>query len=188
VTAARAAIIFPCRNESATIRGCLEEVRQKRPDWDIVVADNGSTDDSARIAIKAGARVVVEGRPGYGAALKCGLAAADGVWLLYADADSTYCLEHCAELLAAAIEADADLIIASRYGRVAPGTPAAGHRGIQPGGHAMESPMMYLSGFFLKKGLPKRGCQLPFPNFLWLPWRGTWFTTNSTNKHESPRV
>ena len=124
VTAARAAIIFPCRNESATIRGCLEEVRQKRPAWDIVVADNGSTDDSAGIAANAGALVVEECRPGYGAALKCGLAAVEAEWLLYADADGTYCLEHCGELLAAAMEAEADLVIASRYGRAAPGTPA----------------------------------------------------------------
>lgn len=133
MTTARAAIIFPCRNESGTIIGCLEEVRQKRSDWEIVVADNGSTDDSARIAANAGARVVEKSRPGYGAALKCGLAAGEGQWLLYADADGTYCLEHCTELLAAAIEGNADLVIASRYGRAAPGTTAVAGRGIQPG-------------------------------------------------------
>ncbi len=60
---------------------------------EVVVADNGSTDGSQDIARAAGARVVDVPRRGYGAALLAGIAAAEGQYVLMADADDSYALD-----------------------------------------------------------------------------------------------
>ena len=56
----------------------------------MVVADNGSEDDSAALATAAGARVVHEERRGDGSAYLAGFAAAKGTYIITADADQTY--------------------------------------------------------------------------------------------------
>ena len=74
--------VFPCLNEEATIVSCIEAVKQSLDggdpalQYEIVVADNGSTDRSAELATNAGARVVPVTERGYGAALRGGIAAA----------------------------------------------------------------------------------------------------------------
>lgn len=87
-------IVIPCRNEAATIGACVQEA------WaalecggyrgEVVVCDNGSTDDSIALAEAAGARVVRQPIRGYGAACLGGMAAADGEVLVLVDADGTY--------------------------------------------------------------------------------------------------
>jgi len=57
---------------------------------EIIVADNGSSDDSIRIAGEAGARVVHIQEKGYGSALMGGIEASKGEWILMADADDSY--------------------------------------------------------------------------------------------------
>ena len=73
--------VFPCLNEAETVKQCIDELKttlSSRPDisYEIIVADNGSTDETAAIASAAGARVVPVEEKGYGAALKGGFAAA----------------------------------------------------------------------------------------------------------------
>ncbi len=68
-------VIIPALNEAASIGKVLADI----PNWvdDVVVADNGSTDDTAAVASAAGARVVTEPRRGYGQACLAGMAAID---------------------------------------------------------------------------------------------------------------
>ena len=57
---------------------------------EVVVSDNGSFDDSVKLAKKAGARVVFESTKGYGSAYLGRLKAAKGDWLVMGDSDDTY--------------------------------------------------------------------------------------------------
>src|SRR5208283_2747445 len=57
---------------------------------EILIADNGSTDGSQAIAEKLGARVVTVKEKGYGSALRGGIQAASGKWILMGDADDSY--------------------------------------------------------------------------------------------------
>ena len=118
--------LFPCLNESETLAFCIAEVRKSLEnssiEYEIVVSDNGSTDESRNIARANGARVVDVSEKGYGAALRGGFEAAAGRYVMFADADATYMLEHSLELYQAAINEDADMAIASRLkGTVEPG-------------------------------------------------------------------
>ncbi|WAC19633.1 glycosyltransferase family 2 protein [Luteolibacter sp. SL250] len=119
--------LFPCLNEAETLAYCINEVRKSLEvdesiSFEILVADNGSTDESREIARANGARVVEVGEKGYGAALRGGFEAAEGRYVMFADADATYMLEHSLELYRAAIREGADMAIASRLkGTVQPG-------------------------------------------------------------------
>src|SRR5438046_3850987 len=85
---------MPCLNEAKTLRTCIEKARASLARHDvcseIIVADNGSTDDSPQIAQDAGARVVDVAERGYGSALGAGIAAARGKFVIIGDADDSY--------------------------------------------------------------------------------------------------
>jgi glycosyltransferase involved in cell wall biosynthesis len=87
-------IVMPCLNEAETIAACIEKaqlgIQRSGVRGEILVADNGSKDDSALIAEKLGARVVHVGKKGYGNALRGGIQAASGKWILMGDADESY--------------------------------------------------------------------------------------------------
>ena len=87
-------ILMPCLNEAETIAKCIAKAKagleRAGVRGEILIADNGSTDGSQAIAEKLGARVVaVEGK-GYGSALRGGILAAGGKWILMGDADDSY--------------------------------------------------------------------------------------------------
>lgn len=126
--------VFPCLNESRTIALCIDAVRKSLEvdpslKYEIVVADNGSTDDSRQIATDRGARVVPVPTRGYGAALRGGIEAAEGKYVMFADADGTYFYENSLELYKTTSKADADMGIASRMkGVIEPGAMPTLHR------------------------------------------------------------
>lgn len=126
--------VFPCLNESRTIALCIDAVRKSLEvdpslKYEIVVADNGSTDDSRQIATDRGARVVPVPERGYGAALRGGITAAEGKYVMFADADGTYFYENSLELYKTTSKADADMGIASRMkGVIEPGAMPTLHR------------------------------------------------------------
>lgn len=82
-------VVIPVKNDALLLRRCLRALaRQTRPPDEIIVVDNGSTDDSADVATHGAARVVVCGDPGIGAASARGYDAATGDLVLRLDADS----------------------------------------------------------------------------------------------------
>lgn len=87
-------IVMPCLNEARTIGACIEEakgfIKSAGLNAEIIVVDNNSTDDSAKIAKEMGARVIFEKKPGYGNALRAGLAKAKGKVIIMGDCDLTY--------------------------------------------------------------------------------------------------
>jgi hypothetical protein len=87
-------ILMPCLNEAETIAQCIEKARRgiarAGVPGEILIADNGSTDGSQAIAEKLGARVAPVKEKGYGNALRGGIAAARGKWILMGDADDSY--------------------------------------------------------------------------------------------------
>jgi len=87
-------ILMPCLNEAETVTTCVRKARgfleRTGIDGEVLVADNGSTDGSLELALKAGARVVPVARKGYGSALLGGMNAACGRFVIMADADDSY--------------------------------------------------------------------------------------------------
>ena len=87
-------VVMPCLNEADTLAVCvgkaLGAMRRHGITGEVVVADNGSTDASVRIAVESGARVVPVAARGYGAALMGGIAAARGRFIVMGDADDSY--------------------------------------------------------------------------------------------------
>src|SRR5882757_4101744 len=84
-------IVMPCLNEAETLAVCIRKARlgleRAGARGEILIADNGSTDGSIEIAEKAGARVVRVVEKGYGSALRGGIEAARGKWVIMGDAD-----------------------------------------------------------------------------------------------------
>ena len=87
-------IVMPCLNEAETLGRCIEKallgIERSGTRGEILVADNGSEDDSVQIAEKLGARVVHVKKKGYGNALRGGIQAASGKWIIMGDADESY--------------------------------------------------------------------------------------------------
>ncbi len=87
-------VVIPCLNEADTLAECLDKAfdafNRQGIVGEVIVADNGSTDESVAIAERLGARVVrVEDR-GYGNALMGGIEAARGRYIIMGDADASY--------------------------------------------------------------------------------------------------
>lgn len=85
-------IVIPAYNESRFIASCLESIRAQKTDatYEIIIADNGSTDSTVKIAESFGARVVREKRKGVCWARQAGLEAAKGEIVISTDADTEF--------------------------------------------------------------------------------------------------
>ncbi|HEX2073123.1 MAG TPA: glycosyltransferase [Geodermatophilus sp.] len=125
-------VVLPCLNEAETLETCIRKARGSLEALgvrgEVVVADNGSVDGSQAIAEAAGARVVPVRRRGYGAALRGGIRAARGRYVLMADADDSYALDDLGPFLTA-LRSGADLVMGNRFqGGIAPGAMPFLHR------------------------------------------------------------
>jgi glycosyltransferase involved in cell wall biosynthesis len=83
------------------------------PDFEFLIVDGGSTDNTVAMAKAAGARVVQQSKPGYGNAYREGLALSKGEYILTLDADSAHPMEMFAEFWRH--RADYSVVMGSRY-------------------------------------------------------------------------
>jgi hypothetical protein len=119
-------VFFPCYNDAATIRGLVECAARTFDelglDGDIVVVNDGSSDESAAVLAAAASdeprlRVVThEQNGGYGAALQSGFAASDREWVFYTDGDGQYDPAELADLVALTSD-DVDVVQGYKLGR-----------------------------------------------------------------------
>jgi len=111
-------IVIPCLNEAETlaevIRKSLISIEKSGLIGEIIIADNGSTDDSQQIALDAGANVVVVPTRGYGAALQAGIAAASGSFIVMGDADDSYAFDELT-LFLEKLNQGYELVIGNRF-------------------------------------------------------------------------
>jgi glycosyltransferase involved in cell wall biosynthesis len=124
-------VVIPCLNEAENIESCvtaaLEAIVRMGVPGEVVVADNDSEDDSARLAEQAGARVIVERRRGYGSAYLAGFAASRGRYIVMADADLTYDFNEIPRFVDE-LEKGAEMVIGDRMDNIQPGAMPWLHR------------------------------------------------------------
>jgi glycosyltransferase involved in cell wall biosynthesis len=117
-------VVIPCLNEAENIESCvtaaLEAMISMGVAGEVVVADNDSEDNSALLAERAGARVVIERRRGYGSAYLAGFDASRGRYIVMADADLTYDFDEIPRFVAA-LEEGAEMVIGDRMDNIKPG-------------------------------------------------------------------
>jgi glycosyltransferase involved in cell wall biosynthesis len=117
-------VVIPCLNEAENIEACvsaaLEAIVRMGVHGEVVVADNNSEDNSAELAERAGARVIVERRRGYGSAYLAGFEASRGRYIVMADADLTYDFKEIPRFVAE-LEAGAELVMGDRMDNIKPG-------------------------------------------------------------------
>jgi glycosyltransferase involved in cell wall biosynthesis len=129
---AAVSVVIPCLNEERSIGGCVDEAlaafRAEQVDGEVVVADNGSTDASVEVATAHGARVVHVGTPGYGGALRGGVAAARHEYVVAGDADGQHDFGEISRFIDQ-LDAGYDLVVGNRFGGViSPGAMSWSHR------------------------------------------------------------
>ena len=111
-------VVMPCLNESRTLGTCIEKAQatMKRLGirGEVIVADNGSTDGSQSLARELGARVVPIQERGYGSALRGGIAAARGKFVIMGDSDDSYDFTQLGDFLAK-LNAGYDLVMGNRF-------------------------------------------------------------------------
>lgn len=92
--AVEVSVVIPCLNEANSLGFCVEKAINAFGNsgltGEVIVADNGSTDGSIEIAQKLGARVIPVPQRGYGSALRAGIEAAQGAFIVMGDADDSY--------------------------------------------------------------------------------------------------
>lgn len=93
-------VIIPAKNEAEPLKQFLPTLRQTYPDFEIIVVNDGSTDDTAHTAMENGAIVVSHPYPmGHGAALKSGVRVAKGDTFIFMDADGQHQVKDIEPLL-----------------------------------------------------------------------------------------
>lgn len=111
-------ILMPCLNESETLGICIDKALSFIKDHNIVgevlVADNGSTDNSRKIAQDHGARVQPVCERGYGSALIGGTKAAYGKYVIMGDADDSYDFVHLMPFIEK-LRSGYDLVMGNRF-------------------------------------------------------------------------
>lgn len=106
-------VIIPCLNEAEPIGDVVREALAQNI-AEVIVVDNGSTDDTAAVARAAGARVVSEPIPGYGRACAAGVAAARTPILCFLDGDGSDVGSFIPAVCAPVVTGEADFVMGSR--------------------------------------------------------------------------
>jgi glycosyltransferase involved in cell wall biosynthesis len=125
-------VVMPCLNEKLTLDTCIRKARETMARLgirgEVIIADNGSTDGSQAIATELGARVVPIETRGYGSALRGGIAAARGRYVIMGDADDSYDFTQLGDFIGKLREGF-DLVMGNRFqGGIRPGAMPFLHR------------------------------------------------------------
>lgn len=125
-------IVMPCLNEAETLATCIGKARdyleQHKIAGEVLIADNGSSDGSQEIATNSGARVVPIPERGYGSALRGGIAAAKGQYIIMGDADDSYDFTNLSPFLEK-LRQGYDLVMGNRFqGGIQPGAMPVLHK------------------------------------------------------------
>lgn len=111
-------ILMPCLNEAETLKICITKAQsfltRAGVDGEVLIADNGSSDGSQDIARSAGARVIQVQARGYGSALRAGIGAAYGRYVVMGDADDSYSFDKIDAFLER-LRAGDDLVMGNRF-------------------------------------------------------------------------
>src|ERR1700730_16702928 len=139
-------ILMPCLNEAETVSICVAKARsflaRTGIAGEVLIADNGSADGSVVLAQQGGARVVAVAERGYGAALRAGVGAARGRYVIMGDADDSYDFSNL-DLFVAKLRDGCDLVMGNRFdGGIAPGAMPFLH-------HYLGNPVLSLLGRLL---------------------------------------
>jgi hypothetical protein len=125
-------ILMPCLNEAETVGTCIQKAMEflgrSGVAGEVLIADNGSTDGSQTIAENLGAIVVPVAERGYGSALKGGIAAARGRYIIMGDCDDSYDFTSLDAFLDK-LRAGHELVMGNRFlGGIAPGAMPPLHK------------------------------------------------------------
>jgi len=111
-------IVLPCLNEERTVGECVAQAKlflqTNKIIGEVIVADNGSTDASVEIARSKGANIIFVKTKGYGNALRGGFKAANGKYIIMADADESYDLLNLMPFVEK-LRAGYDLVMGNRF-------------------------------------------------------------------------
>ena len=126
-------VVMPCLNEEASVGICvgkaLDGIARTGLRGEVVVCDNGSSDDSVMVAEKAGARVVHQPNRGYGNAYLKGFAESLGRIVVMGDSDDTYDFREVPALVEPLLTGEADYVLGSRFGgEILEGAMSFSHR------------------------------------------------------------
>ena len=126
-------VVLPCLNEELTIGRCVEIAYQAAKteghNIEVIVADNGSSDQSVEIAKQFGARIVRVPMRGYGAALDAGIRSAKSEYVIMADADLSYDLTSASKFYMKLSVEGFDLVVGNRFkGGISLGAMPALHK------------------------------------------------------------
>lgn len=125
-------VLLPCLDEAETVGVCVDKalgfLHDMGVDGEVLVVDNGSVDETAAIAVRHGARLIAVEAKGYGNALRAGIEAAAGQFVIMSDADDSYDLSGLAPFLTE-LRAGSQLVVGNRFrGGIEPGAMPFLHR------------------------------------------------------------